>query len=67
MNAKILKPFIPIVKSLWECDDDGLQSTANSIMTSLGHHSDLLGDDDTDSMIKLFLSGKEPSLIGQIS
>ena len=66
MDTKILKSFVPLVKELWQCDDEGLQQTANDIMTSLGSHPDLLGEDDVELLIQHFLDSKDPNIIGII-
>ena len=64
---KVIKPAMPTIKQLWECDDEDLQERANSVMTSLGAQSgDILGD-DIDTLIEQYINGEQPMLAGMIS
>ena len=66
-NANLLKPAIPIIRKLWESDDDTLQDRANDIMTSLGASSgDILGD-DVNILIEQYLNGEQPNLASMTS
>ena len=56
---------MPVVKELWKCDDEELESNANTIITMAGSSAqELLGDDTTDELIEQYLKGEQPSLMG---
>ena len=56
---------MPVVKELWKCDDEELESNANTIITMAGSSAqELLGDDTTDELIEQYLKGEQLSLMG---